>query len=123
MITLNFDEKNGILESVWTGDIYLNEIIDYIDSVRLDKNLPRRLKILSDSRKANLMVQPKDLSVIVEANLKSLACYDVIIDAMIPSNPRDTAMSILYLELSATEKYFFKIFSSSEAALNWLKYY
>jgi len=123
MITLYFDKHSGILKSVWTGDVYVNDIIDYIDGVRMNTDLPRRLKILTDSRKAKFILQPQDLSVIVKANLKSLANYDTIIDAMIPANPHDTAMSILYMELAATEKYFFKIFSTSERAIEWLENY
>lgn len=123
MITLKFVKQTGILESIWEGDIYLNQIIEYIESVSTNKDFPRRLKIVSDSRRAKFIIQPVDISKIVDANLKSLANYEMIIDAMIPANPHETAMSVLYMELSATEKYFFKIFSTTEAAIEWLKNY
>ena len=123
MITIKFDEKTGILLSTWKGDINLNQIIDYIDSVRLNEDYPRRLKILSDSKDSNFVILPEDLPKIVEANKKSLKQYDTIIDAMLVANPHDTAMSILYQELSAIPNYFFKIFSTTEKAPEWLKNY
>ncbi|MCF8381786.1 MAG: hypothetical protein K9H49_19595 [Bacteroidales bacterium] len=123
MITFKYDEQVGILKSVWSGDVHLDQIIYYIDSVRTNKDLPRKLKIVSDSRNANFILVPEDLPKIVEANIKSLAQYDAIIDGMVTSNPYDTAMSALYLNLSALEKYFFKVFSTPEAALIWLKSY
>lgn len=123
MITVKYDEKTGILLSTWKGDIDLNQIVDYIDSVRLNEAYPRRLKILSDSRDANFILRPGDLPKIVEANQKSLKQYDTIIDAMLVANPRDTALSVLYQELSAIPDYFFEIFSTPAKALMWLKNY
>ena len=123
MIAINFDEKTGILLSTWKGDIDLNQIVDYIDSVRLNENYPRLLKILSDSKDSNFVLLPEDLPKIVVANINSLKQYDTIIDAMVVTNPRDTAMSILYQELSAIPNFFFKIFSTTEKALEWLKNY
>lgn len=123
MITLNFDEDSGVFKSDWTGDVYLKDIIDCIDSVSMNRDLPRRLRIITDSSKAKLLVQPEELPLIVEANLKRLDYYDTIIDAMIPANPHDTALAILYMELAAIAKYSFRIFSTPEAALKWLKNY
>ena len=123
MIIIKFDKNTGILLSTWKGDIDLNQVVNYIDSVRLNEDNPRRLKILTDSREANFILNPEDLPTIVEANIKSLKQYDTIIDAMLVANPHDTALSILYQELSAIPNYFFKIFSTPEKALEWLKNY
>ncbi len=57
MITIKFDENTGILLSTWKEDIYLNQVVNYIDSVRLNEDYPRRLRILSDSRVANFILQ------------------------------------------------------------------
>jgi hypothetical protein len=67
-----------------------------------------------------MLLTKNDLKVVVEANLKSLEQYNYIIDAIITDNPKETAFSMLYKELSATKKYKFNVFSTREAAIEWL---
>ena len=123
MISVHFNQERGILESVWSGDVDLKQILNYIDATRLNKDYPRRLKILTITLEASFLILPEDLPKIVEANLKSLEQYDIIIDGIVLENPHDTALSFLYQKLSATHKYIFKVFSTSESALNWLENY
>lgn len=120
MVYSEFDHHKQILISRFEEDIYLKEITDYIDSTRLNENYPRKLKIITDSKRSNMLLDIDDLPKIVEANNKSLAVYTYIIDAIIVENPNDTAIVYLYGELSKTKNYFFKLFSTYDAAQNWL---
>ncbi|MBU8891889.1 MAG: hypothetical protein KOO66_03870 [Bacteroidales bacterium] len=120
MITAKFNLKEEYLDSIFEGDIKKQDLIDYIDATRLNKSYPRKLKILTDSTKASLLVSKEDLKLVVEANLKSLEHYDFITDAIITLYPKETAYSVLYKEMSATNKYKFEVFTSREAALAWL---
>ena len=123
MISTHFNGKKGILETEWTGDVDLKQILDYINATQLNKDYPRRLKILTLALKANFKLSPEDLPKIVEANLKSIGQYEMVNDGIVLENPLDTALSYLYQKLSATNKYTFKVFSTSESAFNWLENY
>ena len=122
MITYKLNEENGILETIITGDVTIEDLISYIISLSKDKTLPEKLKIFSDASKGNFSgnPQPEDLIKIVEANKKSLAVRDVIYDAYVLSGSLETAMGQLYMQLSETNNYFFRIFSTKKAAIKWL---
>jgi cellulose synthase/poly-beta-1,6-N-acetylglucosamine synthase-like glycosyltransferase len=122
MIDAKYNSDLEFLDSKFEGDIIKKEIVDYIDATRLNKTYPRKLKILTDSTNANMVFAKNDLKAVVEANLKSLEQYNYIIDAIITDNPKETAFSILYKELSATNKYRFNVFSTREAAIEWLNF-
>lgn len=120
MILSEFDHQSGFLNSKFECEVILKEIIDYIDATKNNKSLPRVLKILTDSTKAIFCIAPNDLSKIVGANNQSLEQYDYIIDAIVLNRPKETALSILYQELAKNKKYFFNVFSTQKAAIEWL---
>ena len=121
MITTHFNKEKGILKTVWTGNVDLKQIVDYIDTTRLNKDYPRRLKILTIASDVHLDLSPNDLHKIVEANMKSLDKYEMIIDGIILEKPLEMALSILYQKLSATNKYLFSVFSATQSAMDWLE--
>ncbi|MBI9052399.1 MAG: hypothetical protein JEY96_01190 [Bacteroidales bacterium] len=121
MIKVDFNIKNGYLDSIFIGDIRKEDLIEYIDATKINELYPRKLKILTDSKKANMLLSKSDLKDVVDANLKSLQQYDYIIDAIVTKNPKETAYSFMYKELSATKKYRFEVFSTRDAAVEWLE--
>ncbi len=123
MIVSEFNSETGILESKFIGEVYLKEIIDYIISTKENNSYPRLLKIITDANHANFNFSINDLEEIIIENEKSLEKYDGIIDAIIVDNPKNTAISMFYKELKINDKYKFEIFSTKEAALDWLKNY
>ncbi len=120
MVEATFNKKKGILESMFIGDVTIKEIIDYITSIKNNKAYPRTLKVLTDARKSSMNFTISDLSLLVEENNKSLEKYDFIIDAIIIDSPKETALSILYKEFAEASNYKFNIFSTREAAIQWL---
>jgi len=122
MITRKFNSETGILETKFEGKITIKQVTDYILSISNDKTLPKKLKIFSDATKAifNENITPNDLKKIVEANYKSLAVREYIYDAFIISSSLEMALGQLYMEFSKSENYYFNLFSTKEAAINWL---
>jgi len=120
MIKLEFKPNEGILHSFYEGDITREDLIKYIDSTRINKDYPRKLKILTDSTNANMLLSKDDLKLVVDSNLSSLEQYDFIYDAIITVNPKETAFSMWFKKMSATNKYKFEVFSTVEAARKWL---
>jgi hypothetical protein len=121
VVITKFDKVTGILRSRFEGNVTLEEIIEYIDETRKNISYPRGLKILTEADNAEFDFKPDDLLAIVEANNKSIEEYDYIIDAIIVSDSKATALSMLYQEFSKNKKYRFNIFSTKEAASEWLK--
>ena len=120
MVFSDFDHQKQILVTRFEGEIFLKEIIDYINVTKINKDYPRELRILTDSSKSNMLLSAEDLPMIVEENNNALKEYTYIVDAIVLGNPHDTAISYLYKEISKNKNYFFKLFSSNEAAIQWL---
>jgi len=123
MLTWDFNHQTGILETKYMGNIYLQEVVDYIRSTKENKDHPRDLKIISDASQAIFVFTINDLEVIINENNASLEKYDSIIDALIVEDPKSTALSILYQRLERNNKYKFNVFSTNEAAEEWLDKY
>ncbi|MDO9595241.1 MAG: hypothetical protein Q7J19_09630 [Lutibacter sp.] len=123
MVSTLFNPQTKILESKFEGNVTLAEVVNYIVATKENKTYPRKLKILTDSMGAIFDFSIKDLEIIVEENIKSLEKYDSIIDAIIIDDPKNTVLSMLYLELAKTNKYKFEIFATKSAALDWLNNY
>lgn len=123
MVTTKFNQQTNILESKFEGNVILSEIVNYIIETKENKSYPRKLKILTDSVDGIFNFTIEDLKIIVEENYKSLEKYELIIDAIIIDDPKNTALSMLYLELAKTNKYKFEIFATKSAALDWLNNY
>lgn len=121
MVVEKFNSKTVILETVFDGEITLLEVVNYIIRTKENKTYPRTLKIITDACQAMFNFSIEDLDIIMEENLKSLMNYHCIIDAIIVDNPQNTALTMLYAELTKTNKYKFKIFATKKAALYWLQ--
>lgn len=121
MITSEFNQLTGFLDSRFKGKVKLQEIVDFMEATKNNRIFPRSLKILTDTTNAEFDMTTFDLNKIVEANNQSLEQYDYIIDAIVLENPKETALSILYQEMAANKKYVFQVFSTREAAKSWLE--
>ena len=121
MITSSFNDKSQILETIFSGDIYAEEILDYMLDLKENKSYPRQLKSLTNTTLSEFKFSFKDLNSFINAKKEALVNYETIIMAFIIDNSSAAAISTLYQQAMANnEKYKFKIFSSHEAALFWL---
>ena len=122
MVISKFNSKTGILETIFEGMVSVNEMFDYILSIRKNPSLPTVLKIYSDATNARFEenVARRDLEKFLEENKITLAQKDFVYDAFVISGAFETALGMLYRELNKIENYKFEVFSTNEAALNWL---
>ena len=123
MISSRYNNETGMLETTFEGKIALNDLKDYIISVREDKTLPKRLKIFSDASNGKFAkkVKPKELVQFLDENRITLSQKEFIYDAFVISGSIEMALGMLYKRLNKIENYKFNIFSTKEAALSWLK--
>lgn len=120
MIKSYLDPKTGIMYAKFKGNIYFNELLDHVTAQETRRHYPRKLKILSDARQGQLQIKPKDFYIIRDQLAETLKQFNVIYDAFMVSNTKDTALSMLYMELIKLDNYYFKVFSTEEAAMHWL---
>jgi hypothetical protein len=121
MINLSFNPSQNRLEVHYSDVIILDEIIDYIETVKNDLSLPRKLKILTFARGSSMDFGHEDLPKIVQAVEKSLKNYELMLDAFVVDKSKETAFSLLFSNLSERKDYRFNVFSTTEAAEKWLK--
>ncbi len=120
MITHSYNEKFDVLEAKYSGEILPEEIIKYIRHIGNNKNYPRSLKLFSDISEAQFHFTPTEISKIVTASNEAIKNYDGFRSAILVNKPKETALSMLYIEMAKNEKYIVKVFSSKEAAFAWL---
>jgi len=110
MITYKFNDKTGYIETKITGEISVNQLIEYIISLSKDTTLPKVLKNFTDATDARFSsnVTPDDLHRIVEANKKSIAARNIIYDAFVVSGSFETALC--YIQNTAKLMIFLLIF-------------
>jgi hypothetical protein len=82
---------------------------------------PRRLKILTDARLCNFRIDPEELPMIIDSVNSAQLEYGYVVNTSVIDTPSNTAIAMLYQQLILTDNYYFKMFSSYEIALEWLK--
>jgi hypothetical protein len=120
MVTTKFNQQTKILEIKFEGSVILSEILDYIKEIKTNNTYPRKLKILTDSREAIFNFTIEDLQIIKKENNKALEKYDFVTSAFIIDDVKKTVLTMLYQEISKTNKYKFEIFATKSAAIDWL---
>ena len=120
MILYTFNNELNILETHFENDVYLHDVLDYINAISDSTHYPKTLKILTFAETSTFKFTVKDLETINLEKNKSLENYAFVMDAIIINSPETAALSVLYEALSQNEKYKFKVFSTKEYALNWL---
>ncbi|MDG1729604.1 MAG: hypothetical protein P8K68_07275 [Algibacter sp.] len=121
MITLTFNEHLDLLKTKFKADIYAKDILDYIIAFKNNTTYPRKLKGIIDARDSSFKFSFRDLKSFNDAKTESLKSYDIVIFAILINSPATAAISTLYEAIANNEKYKFKVFSTEEAALIWVK--
>jgi hypothetical protein len=98
-----------------------NNLLDDIEKVGDDSNLPKQLKIITDARNAIFEFMPEDIDALANSVEKYMGKFVHIKEALIQSDPFVTALTVLYqLKLSKLENFEYQIFSTIEAATDWI---
>ena len=71
MIQSYFNNKTGVLETTFSGDLNIDEVVEYVKKNNNNKDYPRFLKILTDTTTAKMQFGTKELDKIIEQIYKS----------------------------------------------------
>ncbi len=120
MIISRLDTETGIVHVLFKGKVTLEELLDHVAVRENRSHYPKRLKIITNAIDAELFLHPRDLIMVKDEMKQTLQKYKVIYDAFIVDHTKNTALSVLYMELATINNYHFKVFSTKEAAESWL---
>jgi hypothetical protein len=121
MITSHINRDTGIIETIYEGKVTFEDVIGYINELRNFEKFPKRLLILSDSTHGRISFTAEEDQLIAGIVRQYAPSYQLIKDAIIIDDPRTTAYSVLYRNAAASiPNYQFEIFSTRQAAINWL---
>lgn len=120
MIRGKLHESQQIFEVHYEGDIYVHDIVDFINHVSEKKNLPHRLKTITFATKANFKFKHSDLEPVVNAAQNLSKKFESFREAFIINSPKSTVLATTFkLMNSKSSSYTMEIFSTKEAALRW----
>jgi len=122
MITSKYNKELGLLETKFEGIISILDVVDYIKSLRENRNLPNGLKIFTDAINAGFEenINPKEIEILAKENFLNLEHFVFIYDVFVVSGAMEMALGQLYKEFSQADNYRFNIVSTKEAAIEWL---
>ncbi len=120
MISSHYNTDLGILEVRYTGRLGYTELKNFHDRLTHDQDIPRELRILTDARDGEYEITEKDVALVLEDIHLQMKSFTYIKAAYIHTKPRETAISLITGEKNTVPNYFHKVFSTQEAALNWL---
>ncbi len=119
MINYQLDE-NGIFRIVFNGVISLESILSFLDDFYQFENLPPELILLYDLTKATFDLDPVKIKMLSEKALAVTIKYHKIRTAFVVAGPKVTAYTMLLSIMMPNEKATREIFSTLEAAEEWL---
>jgi len=118
---MEFNSQTRISDFKFEGNLVLKDVVDCINATNALKSDFKLLKRLIDATKVNLKLSPGEMPLIAEANCKSIEKYDFVIDAVVLVGPVETALAMIYQELTKSVRYRLHVFSTREAAIRWLE--
>ncbi|MDA3930692.1 MAG: hypothetical protein PF541_17225 [Prolixibacteraceae bacterium] len=121
MIT-NFAYKTnkGFIEVNERKNISVASIKEGFRLIKNNKSFPRKLNILIDARETKLDFDIKNVQEIVTESSEAVRSFKMFKEAIILNRPKDTALATLISLGIKQINYRLGVFSTREAAINWL---
>jgi hypothetical protein len=120
MITYNVRE-DGIFFVKFIGPVTFQDVREYLEKFGKITNLPKDIKLLYDFQEGEIDFIEEDLINIAKLADKATENYNSVRTAFLTSQPDTTAFSFLFSQLKQKPNNKRHVFSTYEAAMNWLK--
>jgi len=118
----HFQMDTGIMEIQQTGIVNLDTIRLHYQEIMTVKMLPNHLKILIDCSKAQFDMDISEIVKIAGYLKHAMTVCAQLSEAIVVNQPYETAVTTLYYDThSGLPNYQFQVFSTREAAIEWLK--
>lgn len=123
MIDISYNEEENLIQIIRLGDIYARDLIAYMNKIAEDYTEHPKLFILDDTRQSVSKFDHRgDYDAAIQVLKNHMHKFEQVHVALVADSPATTALSDLYKVMTANiRNYHYKMFSSREAARNWLK--
>ena len=118
--SVKFDCTTNVVYAVTEGKATVDDLVSGLSNLADNEELPRDLRIIEDSRKVKAVISQKELLSVVPILEKLIDNYTSIFHAVIHTDQKNTAMSFLLNELIKNNKYHLQVFSTTQAAKDWI---
>ena len=118
---IGFNQEIGLLTIKYFGNLTVDDIIASMIKANQDFPLPKDLKVISDFRDAESKLNYIELPKLIKPTLKVIKDHNSILNAIIADKPLTTALSFLFKGFIKKSNVDYEIFTSIEAAKDWLK--
>jgi len=119
MIGMCYNESLDIVDIIFKDDIYLDDLLEFINNIRYNKHLPRKLRLLTDATKAHYKFSLNEIPTIIKS-LSETKKYEIIKYAVIHAKPLETALSTILQKENTPLHFEHKVFSTRASAIEWL---
>jgi len=116
----SFKPEDQLFIITHNGHLTIEHLIENLQKIHDDPTLPRKLKVLQDSRHAQFLFDISNIHLIVTEFTRTLMAFDHVMWADVHANPKTTAYSFLFANSLPHTGDAYRLFSSDEEALNWL---
>ena len=121
MIEIKYYPDENLIHVKRSGEVFARDLLGYMQQVDRDFAGHKTLFVLDDVRRSTSRFSAKDYGKLIEALEKLLPGYTRVYMALVVDTPEETALSDIYASMTQNmENYFFRIFSTEEAASHWL---
>jgi len=121
MNKVRFDNTEQILIVESNKRINIDDVLEFVEKIKNNDTLPRRLSILEDVRNVDISFNIEDISKIIYKIKEAIPKYEIVFNAVVLNKPIIAACVILVGQELGYEKCRCEVFSTEEAAKKWLR--
>ena len=124
MVRVSYNKELDVLYEQFIGRFTIDDLVEHHLSLGTNNNLPRKLNVLMDYRKAKFVLNIDDLGKLVQVISQNLRKYDYVKAAILHSEPYEQAISMIFESMvNDLTNFYMQIFTTKEAAIKWLLMY
>lgn len=114
------DSYGLLLEAKTKEIVYLEDMLKGLEYLQKDTSLPRIIRLLEDARNVHIAFELDDIATLHSKMNEVAIEFELIKHAVIHNISENTAYAMLIKHYKRTKNYLIEIFSSRDAALQWL---
>jgi hypothetical protein len=112
--------EQGVFSVMFSGPVTFSDIKEYLDRFKTIEDLPEKIRLLYDMREGEIDLAEEDLINIARLADEATEKYSSVYTAFLVSKPDVTAFTYIFSQFKRNKHSTRRVFSTQEAAINWL---
>ena len=122
MIKWSIDNDRNYIDTLYSGEITIQQVLDYHASIETAFPHQSSIRIYNDIRKCNFNFDMHDIPQFVASIQKAVRNYERVRSVYLTDDPKISAiMSVYEIKVIGIEHYHIQHFSTEKAARAWLE--